>query len=486
MMINKFKDTSRTMTSSTEISILDFGASTSSANNKVAIQSAINHAQTLSKHPYDIVRVVVPNGLFRVNGTIYAKSNVALVGGGVIKASNNASFDIVDWGGIAVPTGGKTLYAMVGEDGNPIKRSMLGDVVFDYNGENQDVEPSMSYLGISVVHAEDCFLFNTVSENAMYEKIEAIETPDKSQGLCLFIAHAKRTTVIGGRYWKSGYDAIRVAGGAEDTKLTNVFAGKAKRGAIQMTPDSNIVHLDGCTFDNREGGTSTSHALFGHNMRNVYGNNLTLLAKDGYCISFFSDGNTNRVGQSKHVNLKNVVMQNEDERYININSLVEELWVEDVSIEGIALTGDKASKVSGYHPIYLQRVNGVNIKVNIPKSNMNPLFLGRLKNAEIDLNLVSDKPLDYGVSFISGQTVKNIKLKLNVDAPSTLLALKSYGFSDNIRIADSVLNTIDSVDIPSGDTNVMLRDCDFRNVQNADKLRLLLSTDKKMDNVIVA
>lgn len=486
MMISKFKDTSRPMTSRTEISILDFGASTGSANNKLAIQSAINHAQTLSKHPYDIVRVDVPNGIFLVSGTIYAKPNVALVGGGVIKATNNAVFDVLDWGGIAVPTGGKTLYAMVGEDGTPIKRSMLGNVVFDYNGENQDVEPSMSYLGIAVVHAEDCFLFNTVSENAMYEKIEAIETPDKSQGLCLFIAHAKRTTVIGGRYWKSGYDAIRVAGGAEDTKLTNVFAGKAKRGAIQMTPDSNIVHLDGCTFDNREGGTATSHALFGHNMQNVYGNNLTLLAKDGYCISFFSDGNVNRVGQSKHVNLKNVVMQNEDERYISINSLSESLWVEDVSIEGIALTEDKATKTGGYHPVYLQRVKGVRLKIKMPKSNMNPLFLGRLKDAEIDLNLASDKPLDYGVSFINNQQVKNIKLKLNIDAPNATVALKSYGYSDNLRIVDTVVNTIDSVDVPSGDTHVMLRDCDFRGVQNADKLRLLATASKHIDNVLGA
>lgn len=486
MMINTFKPSNVNMTSSNKVSVLDFGASPDNTDNKVAIQNAIDYAATLPQHEHDIIQVEVPNGLFWVNGTIYGKSNVVLVGGGVIKATNNANFDYVDWGGIAVPTGAKVLYAMVGEDGNPIKRSMTGNVVFDYNGENQEVELGMSYMGIAIAQAEDCFALNTISENVMYEKIDVVETPDKMQGLCLFVAHAKRTGIIGGRYWKSGYDSIRIAGGAEDTTLINVFAGKAKRGAIQFTPDSNIVHLTDCTFDNREGGTGTSHAFFGHNAQNVYAEGLTLLANTGYCISFFADGNTNRVGQTKHLNLKNVVMKSDTEKFISINSLSETLWVEDINIEGIALTSKKTTKGSGHNPIYFQRIDGLNIDIKMPHASINPFFIGRTRNSKVNINVKTDVDLDYIVSFIEGQEINNMKISPTINAPNTGLTIRSQGFSDNVRIVDGKTNTIDSVSFPVTDTNIVLRDTDFREVQNVDKLRLVQTESVTIDNVLGA
>lgn len=469
------------------VNITDFGADPNNIDNKTQIQNAIDYAASLTNVAMGIVKVFVPEGTFFVDGTLYARSRVELVGNGIIKAANNANFDYVEWGGIARPTGAKTLFAITGTEGNPIRNAGVRGVAFDFNGENQNVEPGGSYVGIAISQAEDCWAYEATSENVMYEKTEVIENEDKVRSLCLFIANAKRTKVFGGRYWKAGYDAVRIAGGAEDTSLINVFAGKAKRGAIQFTPDSNIVHLSNCTFDNREGGHSTSHAFFAHNLQNVYVDGLTLLAKEGYCIAVFSDGNVERSTQSKFASLKNVVMENEEERFISLTSLSDDYFTKNINIQGIVLTTEKTEVGSGHVPIYVNRCENITLDLEVPNISMNPISLQHVDNVSLKANITTNKAIYSAISLSGSMGAKNIKIHdTAIDAPNAQRGINSAGTSDNVRIVDTKMNTIDSVNFPASDANVTLRDCDFREVQNADKLRLVATESIVVDNVLGA
>lgn len=485
-MINTFKHPANTpISSSQKISILDYGASTEKADNKNFIQDAIDYAATLPKHENDIVQVKVPSGLYWVSGTIYGKSNVALVGNGVIKAINNASFDYVEYSETSTPSGAYTLFAITGTDINPIKNSTVDGVKFDYNGDNQPFTHGEGHVGIAVTNAEDCWVLNTKSENVMYEQIEQVT--GGGWGICLFIGKSKQTKVIGGKYWGAGYDAIRIDSGAEDVHMSYVLSGKAKRGAIQLTPGHHIVHLSHCTFDNREGGTSTSHALFSHNLNNVFGDNLTLRAEDGYCITFFTDGNTVRypTWQSKNGNFTNVVMENKNEKFINLSSIddVNNHWNENISIQGLALTTEKEVPLTGHVPIYIQRSRGISLDLKIPNISINPLSLISTSDVDIKVDLQTAHNL-YVLVSITG-VGENIQIHDSVfDAPNTQRTLNSGGKSDNVKIINIKTNTKDSFNFLNTDTNVLLRDCDLRGVQNLDKLRLVSTTSLITDNVL--
>lgn len=259
---------------------------------------------TAAATPGGVVQFAAGKVYDNLSGTIYFPSGVTIEGNGAeLKAAPNAAFEVPDFGNpLAVPQFTKLFCGVIGTPAKRHKKTVIRNLKINGNGANQAA--SGSFTNLAVVHANGTMLENVES----IDSGTAVAPGTSNEGICLLVEHSDSTLVYGGNYEGAGYDAIRVAGGALDTKLYYGRSARGARSSLQITPLSYFTTIMGWTLDNRGIAGQTNYGLFGHNARDVHMLGGTIFNDQGSCVMFFGDSQTDRNAYTNNVNMSGVEM----------------------------------------------------------------------------------------------------------------------------------------------------------------------------------
>lgn len=407
-----------------------------------------------------------PGHVYDANGTVQLKTNVTFdLNGATLKAVNNAAFADINLGTDAItgtaynPVSIKPVISVIGAVGARLRNVTVRGGKIDGNGVNQ---PDLGSYANVAVHEADYTIVDVESVDArpgitINEPVGGANTGRRA--FCLFVGHALKTTVRG-FYKNAGYDSIGLREGAVETTLDNVAAYQAAKGAIQIATGALRTKIIGGIYDNTEGGTSASHAIFCHSAVWLDIIGATTRANTGNCLTIFGDTTW---GPSKEINIGNCAMeQSGDFPMVNFPTQ----YSEKISIHDITFRKTGAAALAlmtgASKQIYFRRWSGTSASTSVA---FNLTSVTDFEITDMDIDVASTANNLFG--FTSCQRGKVSGKYKQVSGPSAVLTTCADITFDRAKLTAS-----DSVWALNGNTNIDVIDCDLTGITNPNKLRI--------------
>lgn len=410
---------------------------------------------------------LAPGHTYSIDGTIFLAPNVTLdLNGATLAAVENAAFTDRDMGLDSLvpqdynPASVKPIVALVGTEAVRLSNARVINGTIDGNGANQ---PDLgSYANVLVDYADDCRV-DVTSLNArpgitINEPIGGANTGRRA--FCLLVARANRT-VVRGYYRNAGYDTIGLRQGATDTLLEGVSAFQAAKGCIQIATGALRTKIVGGVYDNTEGASTSSHAIFLHSAVWVDIVGVTMRANLGSCFSAF--GESSAFGDTREVTVSSCSMD-----HMGTADMVSfpTQYTSQIQIRNILFRktspGALVLAQGASRRIYLSGWVGSTTGTSTA-FNLNGL-------TEFELSAMDVETASTGNPHIVLTNASKGRISGKY-RQVTGVGILGTGCSD-ITIERAKLKCSDSVQFLSGNTNIDVIDCDLTEVINANKLRI--------------